>query len=226
MFVVVCPKCEKRLNLPDTTHGKHVRCAGCLEIVLATTEPPAAGLPPTPPARKSAPLPPRLPLPEEQRAQEPADEASVGPVPDAVPGLSCPYCEAAAVVELPPNANSRRPGYICAMCRREMRPAGSAGNYYAAVLLGTVIALLGIGLIVVAFNAKQGRDKLVGGGAAVAVLGAVVAGWSYRQTRLQVPHGAEAAPSRFGFWLTILLIGAVLLAGGIFGLKLLASGSA
>jgi len=41
-----------------------------------------------------------------------------------------------------------------------------------------------------------------------------------------VPHGAEAAPSRFGFWLTILLIGAVLLAGGIFGLKLLASGSA
>ena len=62
--------------------------------------------------------------------------------------------------------------------------------------------------------------------ALVALLGAVVAGWSYRQTRLQVPHGAEAAPSRFGFWLTILLIGAVLLAGGIFGLKLLASGSA
>ena len=26
------------MHLPDTSRGKHVRCSGCQEIVLATTE--------------------------------------------------------------------------------------------------------------------------------------------------------------------------------------------
>ena len=40
MFVVDCPKCERQMNLPETSRGKRVRCMGCQEIVLAVTEPP------------------------------------------------------------------------------------------------------------------------------------------------------------------------------------------
>src|SRR5688572_8801241 len=110
MFVVTCPKCEKQLNLPDTSRGKRVRCMGCQEIVLASTEPPLPAAPPQP--RRVA--PPPAPEPPDF-VDEPA--ADPGPVPDAVPGLRCAGCDAAAVVELPPDANSRRPGFVCAMCR-------------------------------------------------------------------------------------------------------------
>jgi LSD1 subclass zinc finger protein len=210
MFVVTCPKCDKQLHLPDTTRGKHVRCAGCQAIVLASTEPTAdAPLPP----RKVAPPPLPVPLGPDD---EPAEEQN--PVVDAVPGLWCSNCEAAAVMELPPDANSRKPGYVCAMCRTVMRPSGSRGNYYAAALLGAVIVLLGIGLAVVALEAKKARGQLVGGGAALAVLGVFVAGWAITQARLPVPIGANAPPTRFGFWIAVLVIALVLAGGGIFGL--------
>lgn len=218
MFVVTCPHCEKQLNLPDTTRGKHVRCAGCQAIVLASTEPVVSAAAPPPPPRRVAPPPVPQPTAIED---EPADEMAEGPVPDAIAGLQCPSCGAAAVVELPVNANSRKPGFVCAMCRTEMRQPGGLGNYYAAVLLGTVIALLGVGLAVVALEAKQERDKILGGGAALAVLGSVVAGWSFQQTRLPVPIGAEAPPSRLAFWIAIFLIGFLLAGGGIFGLMYL-----
>jgi hypothetical protein len=211
MFVVTCPKCEKRIHLPDTSRGKHVRCAGCQEIVLATTDP-ASGAMPAPP-RKAAPPP----IPQ-QAALEMTPYGEPSAVPDAVPGLRCARCEAEAVVELPPDANSRKPGYICAMCRTVMRPAGSVGNYYAAVLLGIVIALLGVGLAVVALKAKLHRGQLVGGGGALAVLGLFVAGWAFLRARLPVPHGAEPPPSRLGFWLAIGAIAILLAGGGIFGL--------
>ena len=122
MFVVTCPKCEKKIHLPDTSRGKHIRCAGCQEIVLATTEP-ASDAPSAP--RRVA--PPPLPVSDSPELEmTPMGEPSA--VPDAVPGLRCASCEAEAVVELPPDANSRKPGYICAMCRTVMRPAGSVGN--------------------------------------------------------------------------------------------------
>ena len=35
MFVIDCPKCERQINLPETSRGKRVRCMGCQEIVLA-----------------------------------------------------------------------------------------------------------------------------------------------------------------------------------------------
>ena len=120
--------------------------------------------------------------------------AEASAVPDAVPGLRCASCEAEAVVELPPDANSRKPGYICAMCRTVMRPAGSVGNYYAAMLLGAVIVLLGIGLVVVALEAKQRRGQLVGGGAALAVLGLFVAGWAFMQARLRSRSARKPRP--------------------------------
>jgi hypothetical protein len=213
MFAVTCPKCEKQLYFPDTTRGKHVRCSGCQEIVLASNEPKLVAAAPLP-VRKATPPPVPTPAPI---AAPPVEETA--PVPDAVPGLSCANCEASAVVELPPDANSRNPGYICAMCQTRMRPAGSVGNYYAALLLGVVIVLLGAGLVVVALEAKQQRGKLIGGGAAVAVLGGVVAGWAFFQTRLPIPTGAEPAPSRFGFWSAIILIALLLAAGGLFAFK-------
>ena len=121
-------------------------------------------------------------------------------------------------MELPPDANSRQPGYVCAMCRTEMRRPGTAGNYYAAALIGTVIVLLGLGLLFIALQAVQGRNTLLGGGLAVATLGAGVAGWGFYRARLPVPVGAEAPPARFGFWLLIVLIGLVLAGGGGFAL--------
>lgn len=221
MFAVICPKCEKLLNLPDTKLGKHVRCGGCQAIVLASTEPVVSAAVPPPLRRTAQPPVPQPPVFDEEPVEEPVEERIDGPVPDAIPGLQCPSCGSAAVVELPANANSRNPGYVCAMCRTEMRQPGGVGNYYAAVLLGTVIALLGVGLAVVALEAKQGRDKMIGGAAALAVLGSVVAGWSFQQTRLPVPIGAETPPSRLGFWVAIFLIGFLLAGGGIFGLMYL-----
>ena len=40
MFALACPKCERQMNLPETSRGKRIRCLGCQEIVLAVTEPP------------------------------------------------------------------------------------------------------------------------------------------------------------------------------------------
>lgn len=214
MFVVSCPKCDKQINLPEASRGKRVRCMGCKEIVLASVEPVgiAAVLPP---ARR--PVPP-MPVPELVALDESPEEIDRGPVPDAVPGLQCVHCEAAAVVELPPDANSRQPGYICAMCRTEMRRPGTAGNYYAAAFIGTVIVLLGLGLLFVALQAKQARNTLLGGGLAVLTLGAGVAGWGFYKARLPVPVGAKASPARLGFWLLIVLIGLALAGGGGFAL--------
>jgi hypothetical protein len=122
------------------------------------------------------------------------------------------------VIELPPDANSRRPGFVCAMCRTVMRQPGTRGNYYAAAVLGAAIALLGLGLLVVAFQATQARNLVVGGGLAVVTLGAGVAGWGLYQARLPVPIGAEAPPARIGFWLVVVLAALALVGGGAFGL--------
>jgi hypothetical protein len=119
-------------------------------------------------------------------------------------------------VELPPDANSRTPGFVCAMCRTEMRQPGSAGKYYAAAFLGAIIVLLGLGLAGVAFKAN--RSQLVGGGLALGVLGLAIAAWGWMQARRPVPTGAEAPPARFGFWVAVLAVGAVILSGGVFGL--------
>src|SRR5689334_9610810 len=173
MFVVICTKCEKQLHLPDTSRGKHVRCAGCQAIVLAAAEP-----------TTDTPLPqrgiPRRPQPEPD-ALETTPYGAPDPVPEAIPGLQCASCQAEAVLELPPDANSRTPGFVCAMCRTEMRQPGTAGNYYAAVFLGVIIALLGLGLAGVAFKAN--RAQVVGGGLALGVLGLAIAAWGRMQAR-------------------------------------------
>jgi hypothetical protein len=222
MFAVACPKCEKQLNLPETSRGKRVRCMGCQEIVLATLEPPPGYS--TPPPRR--PVPPPVPAPAPSPDPYPTTrqrdlERAAGAVPEALPGLSCPSCEAAAVLELPPDADSRRPGFVCAMCRTPMRVPGTAGNYYAATILGVVFALLGAGLLAVGTNAVHGRNLLLGSGAAVAVLGLAVAAWAWNVARRPVPVGLAPAPARFGFWLVISLVSAALLGGGTFALTYL-----
>lgn len=191
MFALACPKCERQINLPETSRGKRIRCLGCQEIVLAVTEPPPGqSFPPSSRSRPSF-TPPPLPEPEEYDEGQPAEYS---PVPDAIPGLSCPSCQASAVLELPPDANSRKPGFVCAMCRTVMRPAGTRGKYYAATLLGAIIVLLGLGLILLTFNVDQGLNWQVGGGLAVAALGTGVGGWGLYQARLPVPVGQ--APRR------------------------------
>lgn len=212
MFVMTCPKCQKRLHLPDSKRGKHVRCAGCQGIVQVSTDP-TTDAPPL--AREVTPLPPQ-PLAPSGRDEEPAMEHK--PVAGAVPGLLCARCEAEAVVEMPPDANSRKPGYVCAMCRTVMRPAGSKGNYFAAAFLGAVIVLLGISLTVVALDARRTRGQLLGGGAALTVLGGVVSGWGVAQARLPVPKMALAPPARTGFWIVVVLIAILLAGGGAFGM--------
>jgi hypothetical protein len=186
MFAVACPKCERQINLPETSRGKRVRCLGCQEIVLAVTEPPLGQS--LPPSSRSRPVLTPPPVSEPAEFQYDAPQAR-NPVPEAIPGLSCPCCEGSAVLELPPDANSRKPGFVCAMCRTVMRPAGTRGKYYAAALLGAVIVVLGLGLIYLCLGAEQGRNWLLGGGLAVAALGTGVAGWGLYQARLPVPVG-------------------------------------
>ena len=86
------------------------------------------------------------------------------------------------------------------------------------MLLGLLVVALGVGLVVVALKAKLHRGQLVGGGAALAVLGMFVAGWAFVQARLPVPIGAAAPPSRLGFWIAVLVIALLVAGGGIFGL--------
>jgi hypothetical protein len=100
------------------------------------------------------------------------------------------------VLELPPDANSRKPGFVCAMCRTVMRPAGTRGKYYAAALLGAIIILLGLGLALLSFRVEQSRNWLVGGGLAVAALGTGVGGWGVYQARLPLPVGHVARHGR------------------------------
>jgi hypothetical protein len=192
MLVLACPKCERQINLPETSRGKRVRCLGCQEIVLAVTEPPPGqSLPPSSRSRAAITPPPIL---EPAATEEP--EGEYNPVPEAIPGLSCPCCDASAVLELPPDANSRKPGFVCAMCRTVMRPAGTRGKYYAAALLGSIIILLGLGLGFLALETEEGRNWLIGGGLAVAALGTGVAGWAMYQARLPVPVGATPRRAR------------------------------
>ena len=114
---------------------------------------------------------------------------NTAPSPTPFPAWSCPSCQASAVLGLPPDANSRKPGFVCAMCRTVMRPSGMRGKHDAATLLGAIIVMLGLGLIFLSFNVDRGRNWLVGGGLAVAALGTGVAGWGLYQARLPVPIG-------------------------------------
>jgi hypothetical protein len=174
------------MNLPETSRGKRIRCMGCQEIVLAVSEPPPGqSMPPSSRSRAAA-MPPPMPEMPEYEEESGGEE---NPVPDAIPGLSCPSCQGSAILELPPDANSRKPGFVCAMCRTVMRPAGSRGKYYAATLLGAAIVLLGLGLVYLSFGAEDARNWVLGGGLAVAALGTGVAGWGVFQARLPVPIG-------------------------------------
>jgi DNA-directed RNA polymerase subunit RPC12/RpoP len=152
-------------------------------------------------------------------APAPSESDEPEAVEGAVPGLTCAACGAAAVVPLAPNEFSRRPGYECAMCEAQMREAGGKGAHYAVTVLGALVTLFGIGLAVFAFGAERGQLRtfsLAAVAVAVAV-GVSVASWGYSQSRLPAPVGAQAPPSRAGFWIAValfvlLFVGAVIFA--------------
>ena len=208
MFMVTCSKCDKQLHLPDTMRGKHVRCAGCQAIVLAAAEP-----------TTDTPLPqraiPRRSQPE-PHALETTPYGCARPCAGSDPRIAMRQLPGRGRAPTSARRQLATPGFVCAMCRTEMRQPGTAGNYYAAVFLGVIIALLGLGLAGVAFKAN--RAQVVGGGLALGVLGLAIAAWGRMQARRPVPTGAERAPARFGFWVAVLAIGCVLLGGGVFGL--------
>ena len=234
MPVVPCPGCAKKLNVPESVAGKRVRCPGCQRVLTvpaaAVPSPPSPSVPtpaprpapvpnemptPMPPAPRfrKPPAPEPLPLPDddESDAREPSARG-------AVAGLRCPKCDAAAVVALPPNQFSRRPGYACAECDTRMRRAGTRGNFVAAMGLGGFIVLLGVAMVVLSFDAPRGKGRMIGGGVLLATLGATVAGWAGRQYRLPEPVGAKAGPSRVGFWVAVILLALLLAGGAVFGL--------
>jgi hypothetical protein len=217
--IVTCAGCGKKLNVPDTAAGKKGRCPGCRAVfdvpaVAAATKNPAepgsaAGEPAAAPARSSR----RSPPPEPDRR----DDGDREGLAEAVPGLRCPNCEAVAVAKLPPNRFSRHPGYVCAKCGTVMRRPGTTGNYYATAALGAFVALLGLALAVLAMDAESYRGRRIAGGVGIFALGALAAGWGIRQSRLPVPGGAKAPPSRIVFWIAVLVIGLLLAGAAVFG---------
>jgi hypothetical protein len=239
MPVVACPECGKKLNVPESAAGKKVRCPGCQKVfpvpgapaanpTSAPTPPPrpAAVATPTPAPRPAlprddspTPMPPRFRKPAKPEPEPDEDDREADkPARDAIAGLRCPKCDSEAVRALPPNQFSRRPGYVCGECETLMRRAGTKGNFVAAMMLGVFIILLGIGMAVAVFAAEKFQAKLLGGAGALAVLGAAVAGWAFKQSRLPEPVGAKAPPSRIGFWILVFVIGLLILGGIVFGL--------
>jgi hypothetical protein len=235
MPVVTC-ECGKKLNAPAAAAGKKVRCPGCKGVVAVPAEEEAAAAPP-PAAPKAAPKPVPKPVlkpePEDDEVAEAApppkwkrkkaepkedEERDENDESEAVEGLRCAKCKAAAVKKLPPDEFSRKPGYVCMKCKTTMRPPGSKGGLYAAVGLGILIAVLGLGLVFVAFSAEKNRVQLFSGAGTMCVVGLGVAAWAMTQSKLPVPLGAKAPPSRMGLLIAIILIGLLLAGGLVFGI--------
>jgi hypothetical protein len=231
--VVACPECAKKLNVPESAAGKKVRCPGCQKVfpvpgasaAVASPPPPVPKPAPKPaPQRDDAPTPmPAAPKFKKRAEPEPEplpedDERDDKPARGAVAGLRCPKCDAEAVQALPPNQFSRRPGYVCTECDTVMRRAGTKGNFVAAMGLGIFIVLLGVAMAVLSFDTPRRQMQMLGGSAGLAVLGATVAGWAFKQSRLPEPVGAKAPPSRAGFWILVFVIGLLILGGIVFGL--------
>ena len=80
MIVVTCPECDKKINLPETSVGRRVRCSGCQAIVLVS--PPSDDLPAAaPPPQRGGPPP----LPRQNgrgdEPNEPIDEPPANAAP-------------------------------------------------------------------------------------------------------------------------------------------------
>jgi hypothetical protein len=246
MPIVTCPECDKKLNAPATAAGKKVRCPGCQAAVPVPAGEDAAPAGALPPALKVVPEKPEpkattLPRlkknskaetksdeepapspkwkkktksePEKERNEEDEEETS-----DVEPGLRCANCKAAAVKALPPDEFSRKPGYVCMKCNTVMRRPGSKSGFFAVVGLGILITLLGVGLALAALDAETNRLQLFGGAGVLAILGLGGSCWAIMQSKLPVPLGAKAPPSRAGLLIAIILIGLLLAGGLVFGI--------
>jgi hypothetical protein len=66
---------------------------------------------------------------------------------EAVPGLSCPRCQAAQVEELPADGISPHPGYRCGSCGARLR--GMTFTYGLAILLGLGLLAVAVGVVTV-----------------------------------------------------------------------------
>jgi hypothetical protein len=136
---------------------------------------------------------------------------------DGSAGLRCPKCESAALEELPPNAFSRKPGYVCTACSQVMRPAGSTGLCVIACLLGAVTTVIGLGLVFVAVTAERFRGRMISGAVGVGGFGGFAIVWGLRQMRLPTPLGATARRTKLWPLIVILIVGTLAVLGAMFG---------
>jgi phage FluMu protein Com len=189
---ITCASCGKKLKVPDTAAGKKVKCPGCEAVI-------------------------RIPASEAATAASPPERLPTATSSAADLNLRCPKCDAANVQELPPNAFSRKPGYVCTACSQIMRPAGSTGLYVIALLLGTVSAVIGLGLMFVAVTAERFRGNMIAGAVGVAGLGGFAVVWGLRQMRLPMPVGATAKRMRIWPLIVILVVGLLVVLAAMFG---------
>jgi len=225
-MLLSCPQCHKTLNVPDAAIGKKVRCPGCKQAVpvpaggAASQSPAPAKAPPGRPTPAAG--PPAAPAATRPRPDASRPKSGEGPSPPKEDGdaaqatMRCPMCQAAAVVALPANQFSRRPGYSCAECGAIMRREGTGGTLVFIMILGAAFILLGLTLTALALGSDRFRSQMIGGAAGIADLGFAVAGWSFKQWRLPEPLDAPHRPSRLGLWIGILLAALLIIGGGAF----------
>jgi DNA-directed RNA polymerase subunit RPC12/RpoP len=201
---LTCPECGKKLNVPESAAGKKVRCPGCKTVVPVPNRPVAA--PPSTRAPTGGADPAGSNAPSGRGAAAPTTST-----------MRCPACKAAALQGLPANAISRHPGYVCSGCGAILRPPGSTGTYLFLTILGGAAVLLGIGIIVALVAAGNFDGRILSGGLALPVIGAVVAVWCINQLRLPTPLDAPARPSRLWLWLVLFLVGLLIAGGALVG---------
>jgi DNA-directed RNA polymerase subunit RPC12/RpoP len=201
---LTCPGCGKKLNVPESAAGKKVRCPGCKTVVAVPNRPVAAA-----PSTRSPP----------GGADTAGSDAPLGVAVAKTPTstMRCPACKAAALQPLPANAVSRHPGYVCSGCGAILRPPGSTGTYLFLTILGGAAVLLGIGIIIALIVEGNFDGRILSGGLALPVIGAVVAIWCINQLRLPIPLDAPPRPSRLWLWLLLFLVGLLMAGAALFG---------
>jgi LSD1 subclass zinc finger protein len=217
-MLVVCPSCQKKLNVPDNAAGKKVRCPVCKNVVPVTAPTDAVAEAPVAPQRP-APAAPAKARREAVRAGAPKPPPPDEDADSNGADIRCAACEAATVEELPTNKMSRHPGYTCTSCGAVMRPPGSSGTYIFVIVLGGLIVVLGAGLAVAVFTAPEFRARSLTGAVGVAGMGIAAAVWAVTQLRLPIPLNAPTRPSRLGLWIGIAVAAILVIGAAWFGFE-------
>jgi hypothetical protein len=209
-MLVTCPKCGKKLNVAETLAGKKVPCPGCKTTVSIPAQQIATA--PSPSRREVV----------STKSPEPQAPTKTAAALSAVSTMRCAACKVAALRPLPPNAFSRRPGYVCSECGKVMRPPGTTGTYVFVVFLGTFVFLASVfGFVGMWLLVDEIRKPLISGMAVGIAVGAASSVWAIKQLTRPVPLDAPKRPIRIGVVLFLLLIAlllASLIGAVVFGL--------